>query len=298
MGRASPPNREWTFGGGGGMIAIYSVERANLARLKELVGGDASPVEGWREFERTAVRGACSVVAAEWLPANPVVPHLVAFKERYPRHPVVLVTRWNMENARELRHLVVEEVVWLREAGIELREAVGRVCAGRPNPVRCFATAFAEAEHLPVALRKALALTCRTEAPVRSVKQLATSVGCDRRTLSTQWSRAVGARSSLRLQDFLHWVLLIRARTRKSPGRSWRAVAEELGVHADTLARFARQLTGGTLGELAAANPAWLARSFEAQVVGPLMPGAVPGEPLRAPPGKGTGPGPGPGAPP
>lgn len=90
---------------------------------------------------------------------------------------------------------------------------------------------------------------------MHSVAELAAAVGCDRRTLWQQWSQVVGPSSEFRLQDFLHWLALLRAVGLKRPERSWDRVADAVGVHPHTLGRWARRYTGGTLRELAGTGP-------------------------------------------
>jgi AraC-like DNA-binding protein len=129
-------------------------------------------------------------------------------------------------------------------------------------------SALRRAQHLPARLREALALACDDGRNIRTVEKLAAAAGCDRRTLWTHWKNSVG--NGLRLQDFLHWLLLLRAAHRKSPARAWADVADEIGIHPHTLGRLARQLTGSSLRDLAARGHAPLQQRFHAEVV-PLV---------------------------
>jgi transposase-like protein len=165
----------------------------------------------------------------------------------------------------------VEEVVWSREVERELPTAVRRVCRSAPNPVHCLATALEEAEHLPAMLRKALAHVCRSERPVYSVEALAAAMGCNRRILWQQWSEAAGPTASIRLQDFLHWLLLLRAVGRKVPERSWESVAHDLGVHPHTLGRWAKQLAGRTLRELSTVGTAVVGTMLHYRIMASLL---------------------------
>lgn len=203
-----------------------------------------------RSLRSKAPAAECSTVVIEWLNRDPTFSLLCAFREHHPQHPLALVTRWDPESARHLKELFLEEVVWFREVERELRPVVERLCTHRYNFVRCMAVPFETAEHLPTTLRNALAHACRSERPAGSIKQLSTAVGSNRSTLWFQWNQAVD--SSLRLQDFLHWLLLLRAVGRKTPGQSWAAIAEQVGVSSHSLARFAKQLAGMTLQEVAA----------------------------------------------
>jgi len=124
-----------------------------------------------------------------------------------------------------------------------------------------------EAAHLPPRLREALALACDERRGIRTVERLASVAGCDRRTLWTHWKGAVSADSDLRLQDFVHWLLLLRATHRKTAELAWADVADEIGIHPHTLSRLARQLTGCSLRDLAATGHAGLTRRFEAEVL-------------------------------
>lgn len=250
------------------MLVVYSDHPQQLPKLRAALPDEETVVltREWRQMEHTASTSSCSVVLIEWLRNSPAFPRLSAFKSRNPEYPVILVTRWDPENARQLKDVLVEEVVWYREIERELATAVHRVCVHETNSLRCMAGPFQEAEHLPSVLRTALAHACRSEVPVHSVNELAAAVGSNRRTLWHQWRKAVGPSSRLRLQDFVHWTLLLRALARKTPDRSWASVADEVGVHAHTLWRFARHLTGRTLPQLAAEGQAQLARRFRDEV--------------------------------
>jgi len=135
---------------------------------------------------------------------------------------------------------------------------------------------FRGARHLPPRLREALALACDGGRAIRTVEKLAAAAGCDRRTLWIHWKQSVGRHSELRLEDFLHWVLLLRAAQRKTDSRPWAAVAEELGIHPHTLGRLVRQLTGSSLRELSTRAEVTLPQVFETRVL-PLVlgPGGV-----------------------
>lgn len=255
------------------MLVVYSDQPHNLPRLKAALPEEQPVVltQEWTQIESTAPLSRCSVVMIEWLRKSDAFPQLSAFKHRHPQHPVVLVTRWDPDNARRLKDVRVEEVVWNREIEEDLASAVHRVCSHDPNYLRCLADPLEQAEHLPATLRTALAYACRSDVPVRSVKQLAAAVGSNRRTLWYQWCKATGGASELRLQDFLHWTLLLRALGRKTPDRTWAAVADDVGVHAHTLWRFARQLAGRTLPELAGEGVPQVVQLFRGRVLELLL---------------------------
>jgi hypothetical protein len=127
------------------------------------------------------------------------------------------------------------------------------------------------AHHLPQRLREALALACDERQPIRTVERLAAMAGCDRRTLWAHWKQSAGRHTPLRLQDFLHWLLLLRAVHRKTLERPWAQVAEEIGVHPHTLSRLTRQLTGNSLRELAAHGHEPLSQRFHNEVLAPVV---------------------------
>ncbi|HEU4456635.1 MAG TPA: hypothetical protein VFR81_26445 [Longimicrobium sp.] len=127
-------------------------------------------------------------------------------------------------------------------------------------------------EHLPGRLRQALALACESERPICTVGKLAAMAGCDRRTLWNQWRNTVGREAPVRLEDFLHWQLLLRAMVIKEPTMAWADVADRLGVHPHTVARLARQLAGRTLRELNACSASTVAAEFEGGFLPQLFP--------------------------
>jgi hypothetical protein len=255
------------------MVILFSSDPTILPKLRASVPPGHPMVEAgsWREFESRAPAADCSTVAIEWLHRDPVFPLLTAFKTRHPRHPLALVTRWEPESARRLKEVFVEEIIWFREADTCFAQTLLRLCAHRFNFVRCMTTPFEEAKHLPATLRQALAYACRAERAVASVKQLAAATNTDRRTLWVEWKRAVGPEISLRLQDFLHWLVLLRAVGLKTPGQSWAAVADQVGVSPPTLARFAKQHSGARLQELSS-DSSDLVMRFRERVLGILLP--------------------------
>jgi hypothetical protein len=138
-------------------------------------------------------------------------------------------------------------------------------------PLRRFACQFEAAHWVPTRLRDALAAACRAGTPVYTVAQFAALSGRDRRTLWRLWQSSFGPVPPLRLQDFVQWLLLIRAASLRSTGQRWGSVAADLGVNQHTIARLARKLAGMNLRELAAAGPAEITRRFEEHVVTPLL---------------------------
>lgn len=250
------------------MLAVYCREEPYREKVRRALEprGHVHMVEDWDDFERAAACANCSVAVIPWLASDAALKRLTLFRALHPLHPVVLVTHGDIENARDLKAVMVDEVVWTREVDRELADAVGRTCV--LSQTRRLAEGLRANRAIPAKLREALARACESERPIRTVHKLAASVGCDRRTLWTQWKKVMdGAGGHLRLQDFLHWLVLMRATGRKTASRSWAAVAEDVGVHPDTLGRLAQQLTGCPLRDLCAGGQGAVASQFEKNVL-------------------------------
>jgi AraC-like DNA-binding protein len=255
------------------MLAIYATEQTQADFLRDALPSDQPAIvfNDWEEFEQAAHAASCSVVYIPWLRSDPAFARLSAFKIRHPNHPVALATRYDPDNARSLLNVFVDEVLWHNEIMQDLSSVVAQICSHDFNYVRCLAVPFAEADHIPSALRTALAHACKNEPPIPTVNALAQRTGCDRRTLWNQWKEAVGSSSALRLQDFLQWIVLMRAVGRKTRTRSWAQVAAEVNVHPQTLGRYAKHLAGHNLSELHRDGPAILAHLFRQRVLGFLL---------------------------
>ncbi len=255
------------------MIAVYAANSRSISEMREILAADRGVVwlTDWQEFHELGRSASCAIMNIPWLSASPAFSQISVFRTRNPQCALALVTRWDPENARRLKGVFVDEIVWSREMRGDLANVIQQICSEEFNYVRCLAVPFREAEHLPFALRTALARACKDERPVCSVEALAQLTGCDRRTLWVQWTQSVGAESPLRLQDFIQWILLMRAVGRKRPDNTWGAVAKDLGVHPHTLGRYAKQLAGRTLPELDNFGHTELALLFRAAVLSFLL---------------------------
>jgi hypothetical protein len=253
----------------GGVLAVYCADERRLDGIEGLVpnGWKARTACDWGQFERTAGLAECSLVVLAGPDGAASARRLPAFRARYPQLRVLLVASQPPAGAgRE----TADEVIPLAEMERELPAALGRafiVCRSRALPA-----VVRGAAHVPGRLREALATASNGGAPVRTVEKLALLAGCDRRTLWNQWKHAFADDDSLRLQDFLHWVLLLRATSRKTPDRSWGDVADEIGVHPHTLGRLSRQLAGLSLRDLAGGGQRDLFHRFEESVLRLLSP--------------------------
>jgi hypothetical protein len=254
-----------------GAVAALAPNARQIQRIERAIGGRTAVVRtaGWDGFERALAGAACGVAVVEWLHADVGFRRLQLLRERLPGKPLVLVTSRDADNARVLFGTGLQEVVWLSEIETRLWPAVQRASA--TAVFQRAAQTLARALPANPLLASALAYACSAEPPFRSVSELATALGCNRRTLWRHWRLGVGAAVMLRLEDVLDWVLLIHAVGHKSPGRSWSQVASELQVHPHTLARAAARLARRSLRALTAVNQLTLAREFDAQLLAPLL---------------------------
>jgi len=263
-----PPAQQYLMRG---TLAVYCGDPALLERLRSALNGGSNVItaDSWKPFERAAAGAVCSIAVLPWLSEPAQLAQLSALRERLPLHPLVVVTEKDAENLRLLKHLAVEEIVWVHEVDREILGAVSR--ARGSSLLRQMAGAVEKAEHLPPRLRRALSHAFRSEQPVRSVIELAAAVGCDRRTLWRYWREALGADHPLLPGHFLDWLLLLRASALKAPGQRWTAVAHQLGVHEHTVARLAKRLAGLSLRDVAAGGQPLIARLFAIHVLRPLL---------------------------
>jgi hypothetical protein len=231
------------------MLAVYGPTLQRIALVREALPRDAVFVGScdWVTFERQSAGCDCAVALVDWL-GDPVESRRLAdFRRRRPLQPLVLLTHRDADNARHLKDLPVDEVVWREELRQALWPAVVR--ARSRGALHRVAHSLAGASRLPPVLRDGLAAACRDERGGYTVAGLADRLLCDRRTLWRHWREAVGE-SPLTLQDALQWLLLLRAASRKTRELPWRAVAEGLGVHEHTLGRLAQRLAGRPLRQL------------------------------------------------
>ena len=254
-----------------GTLAIYCGDPDLTTRLRSTFanGPHIIAADSWKPFERAAAGAVCSIAVLPWLGEPAVLAQLSALRERLPLQPLVVVTEKDAENLRLLKHVAVEEIVWIHEVERELWGAIGR--ARGSSLLRQMAAAVEKADHLSPRLRKALTHAFRSERPVRSVIELAAAIGCDRRTLWRYWRDALGSDHPLLPGHFLDWLLLLRASGLKAPGQKWTAVAHQLGVHEHTVARLAKRLAGLSLRDVAVGGQPLIARLFAHRVLRPLL---------------------------
>lgn len=222
----------------------------------------------WRELERLAPDAAGAVVHVPGAEAAAELsPRLRRLAARVPLLPVLALTPRSPEVLVHLLNTGLAETVWSDDPPPALAAALARMRG--PGLLERLAARVERSAVAPAALREALAAAVRGPRPPTRVTQLAALAFCDRTTLWKYWRAAVREGSALLPGEFVGWVLLLHATLRKRPGRSWGAVAGELGIHEHTLGRLAQRLAGSTLRVLAEeeGRNAFLAR-FGREVAG------------------------------
>ncbi|MBA4158661.1 MAG: hypothetical protein H0X65_14470 [Gemmatimonadetes bacterium] len=231
------------------MIVVYCPD----ARLQPLVRSSLGTTFRsfaiyWKGVRVASCVASCVILVLEWLSSGSGQGGLHVLKQRPTSCPVVLVMRKDVENARALKDVVVEEVVWLEELKICLLPALEG--ARSRGGLDRLAAAIAGASCLPARLRTALALACEVKRPVRSVNELARLAGCHRGALWREWRNAAKPTPAFRLEVFLHCLLLYHAVVCRSAGSPWLNIARELGTHEQSLRRMAKPSVGYILAEL------------------------------------------------
>jgi hypothetical protein len=215
-------------------MAMYCPDPDLADRLQDAapVGESVAPTDCWQTFQRSAGASESLVVVVPGQVTSDQVDRLATLQRRFPDHALVLAVDRDAENLRRLSRLHVGSPT----------DCVWRwpQRAARPRPS-----------------------TPSPSSPPSPDATAAPSGG--------SWQSAFGPTPPLRLQDFVHWILLIRATALRSTGRRWTAVADDLGVHEHTIARVAKGLAGMNLRQLAAGGPAEVTRRFERRAVAPLL---------------------------
>jgi hypothetical protein len=252
-------------------IAMYCPDADLVARLRASVpaGEAVVPTSCWRTFQRSAATMESLVVVLPGHVTGDAVERLSTLQRRLPYHPLVLAVDRDPENLRRLSPLRIAEMIWTEEVDRQLWPTLRRARTGAA--LRRLARDLDHADWIPARLRQAMAAACRATSPVTSVPALADLAGRDRRTLWRLWQSAFGPEPPLRVQDFVHWILLIHAVALRSTGLRWSGVAAELKVHEHTIARVAHRLAGMNLRQVADAGPGEVTRRFARRAVEPLL---------------------------
>jgi hypothetical protein len=216
----------------------------------------------WHSFAVRAPQGSCRVIGIPsgdaWMPQS-------AEFAAARLEPLILVTPRTNEWRPLVKSIVPTDVVWSADIERELWTKVR--LATTSSTLARVGECFRQAAQLPPSLREALALACTATRPVASVAELGAFIGRDRRTVWRQWSKSREASDLLRIEDVLHWLILLRAVLQKDRHTSWRLVARSLDVHEHTLARSAQTLVGTTLSCLTFQGPHQVKAAFVDQVL-------------------------------
>lgn len=229
------------------MLTVFT-QSVNIEReiARALHDEEVRTVKNWRELSRRAPQSDCIVLALPRLNRN--VTLRLRHLRRFNASPVVLITDGVLENARRLKDVTVEEVLWTDEVPTRIEYAVR--CARAGSLLTVITEALRANLQISPLLRRALIEAVTRDRPYRTVKALAEETGRSRTTLWHHWNQFA---PELQLQRLLDWILLLRA-IQQRQSRSWTVVAHDLGLSISSLNRIAKRTTGDTLAELGAAG--------------------------------------------
>jgi hypothetical protein len=89
-------------------------------------------------------------------------------REVHPKMPVVLVTEFASANARALKDVLVDEVVWSSEINMSLEKATKIACTRDLRLTDAIWRTVSGAEHVPVRVKEASFLLCHSVPPITS----------------------------------------------------------------------------------------------------------------------------------
>jgi hypothetical protein len=227
---------------------VHCEERRYEDRIQALLGPEVaiSLHRRWSDFLSASRTASCSIVEAEELTARISRRNLFHFCVYPPLRPLVLITRFDDVNARALKDLCVDEVVWSNHLDRELVSAVRN--SQRREFIVVLGDAIRRNERLPRRLADALAGACTSPVPIQSQKELLEFSHAHRTTLFRQWHQIAGEGETLKTA--LDWVVLLRAALRHDAGQSWREISEAMGISNRRLSGIAERLAGLNLSEL------------------------------------------------
>jgi hypothetical protein len=231
-----------------GSCAVHCEDPQYEDRIRALLGPEFKVVtyRRWSDFLSASRTASCSIVEAEDLASRNSRRNLFQFCIYPPLRPLVLITRFDDVNARALKDLCVDEVVWSNRLDRE------HVSAVRKSHRRQFMVVLGDAirrnDRLPRRLADALAGACTSPVPIQSQKELLEFSHGHRTTLFRQWHEIAGERQTLKA--VLDWVVLLRAALRHDAGQSWREVSQSMGVSTRRLSGIAARLVGRKLSQM------------------------------------------------
>lgn len=212
----------------------------------------------WDDFISSLRQADCSL-AVERTPEEPATAARIRSLSMLQHDAsVVLVVRCGQYRRSRMRLLPIAITVCLEDGPGAVTSAIRH--AHTRGVLRRLALRCRDSTTLPNILASALIQLLENEQPIVSIGDLARRVGRDRSTLWHSWRSHVGAQP--RLEDFVEWLVLLRAIAKKTPQRSWRTVARSLGVHEHTLMRLGRRLAQTRLRDITTQRATDLLQEF------------------------------------
>lgn len=251
------------------MYVVFSDDRDTLRSIENAFprSEHVHATPDWHDFVFRAPLGECRVLGAQRAETcrrlSALGPQRVAEMQ-----PLILVAARTLDLAPALGQIAPADIVWLSDVEHTLWSVVRRATTG--SVLVRIARSFATAESLAPLIREALARACTSDRPITTVAELGMVVGRDRRTMWRLWRQSTTGRQAPRLEDALHWLLLLRASLRKDRYVTWHTIAQSLHVHEHTLARSAQALMGTTLSCLTLQGAQPVTAQFVERVLRPI----------------------------
>jgi hypothetical protein len=217
------------------VLALFSDSERNDAPQRALLaaGFNVLACQQRAEMMDACRRGSYAVLQTDELRLGSTFASLV---RELPREDalVVVVTGRTSVNWRALADLNTSAVVYYDEVKTSLVSTIERLQSA--TYLREVEARIRAAADISPQLRAALCHACQSADPIISVTSLAGRVPCDRSTLYRGWGR-LWSEGEVTLDQFLDWVLLLRAIPRKRAGQTWGELARGLAVSERTLSR-------------------------------------------------------------
>jgi hypothetical protein len=175
------------------------------------------------------------------------VQQLLDFRQRYSEHPFIVVVGGDLESAVQLALRGTAEIVRTYEMERELEPAIRRLWGA--TFFISLTDRIRAANHIELSLRTALVHAVNRRRPACSLSGLTAATGISNAALGRMWRSATGV-NNFRLEDFLDWLILMRAAQRRGYEGAWQWTASAVRVNPRTLRRLCMRLTELTLREM------------------------------------------------
>lgn len=250
-------------------VAFYSDSTNNLDPQRALLAAGFNVLACHRRSEVADAhrRGSVAVLQTDALRLGSVSV-LLAGELPGGEAPVVMVTGRTSGNMRMLADLNTSAIVYYDEVKTSLVPTIERIQS--TVYLRQVEARLRGARDISPQLRAALCHACQSPDPIISVTSLAGRVHCDRSTLYRGWGR-IWCDGEVTLDQFLDWVLLLRAIPRKRAGQTWGRLARGLSVSERTLSRTMQRILQRGLRDVDANLFAGVRSNFEATVMKRLV---------------------------